>query len=127
MRYSLYSSAHVFESDTPTVTAGDRDPALYRLDQLTVSVPLAQARAHIVDALRDRPDDGILDVVAWWSPLLGDLDGSSVTVLNRIRSDEAFLQAFTDPTKPWKGGIEGEFVVRRDIRLLRTARWSPWN
>jgi hypothetical protein len=127
MRYSLHSSAHVFESDTPTVSAGDRDPALYRLDQLTVSVPLAQARAHIVNALRDCPDDGILDVVAWWSPLLGDLDRSSVTVLNRIRSDEAFLQAFSDPTKPWKGGIEGEFVVRRDTRLLRTARWSPWS
>jgi hypothetical protein len=126
MRYSLHSTAHVLESDAPELVEGDRDPMLYRLDQLTVSVPLAQVREHVVVALHDRPDDGILDVMAWWTPLLGDLDRPSVTVLNRIRSDEAFLEAFAEPTKPWDGGVQGDFVVRRDTRLLRTARWSPW-
>jgi hypothetical protein len=127
MRYTLHSSTHVLESDAPTLSEGDHEPTLYRLDQLTVSVPLAQAREEVAHGLRDRQDDGILDVMAWWTPLLGDLDRPVVTVLNRIRSDEAFLEAFADPTQPWEGGVDGEFVVRRDTRLLRTARWSPWS
>jgi hypothetical protein len=127
MRYTLHSSAHVLESATPTVSEGDHEPGLYRLDQLTISVPLQQARKVVGAALCDRQDDGILDVIAWWTPLLGDLDRSPITVLNRIRSDEAFLQAFADPTTPWEGGIDGDFVVRRDTRLLRTSRWSPWS
>jgi hypothetical protein len=127
MRYALHSSTHFLESKPLTVEAkDDHDPALYRLDQLTVSVPLAEVHEKVVTALRDRRHDGILDVMAWWTPLLGDLDRPSVTVLNRIRSDEAFLEAFADPTKSWAGGVEGSFVVRRDVRLLRTARWSPW-
>jgi hypothetical protein len=127
MRYALHSSTHVLEWDAATVNEGDHEPALYRLDQLSVSVPLAQAREHVSHALRDSPQAGILDPRAWWTPLLGDLDRPSVTILNRIRSDEAFLEAFADPAKPWDGGIDGEFVVRRDTRLLRTARWSPWS
>jgi hypothetical protein len=127
MRYTLHSSTHILESDPPTVeTMDDHEPALYRLDQLTVSVPLAQARKEVATTLPDRPHDGILDVMAWWTPLLGDLDRPTVTVLNRIRSDEAFLEAFADPTKPWVGGVDGSYVERRDVRLLRTARWSPW-
>jgi hypothetical protein len=124
--YTLHSSAHILGSDPPQVSEGNHDPALYRLDQLTVAVPLAQACERVAGALRDRHDEGILDVMAWWTPLLGDLDRPSVTVLNRVRSDEAFLEAFVDPSKPWLGGVEGEFIVRRDTRLLRTARWSPW-
>jgi hypothetical protein len=127
MRYTLHSSAHVLESATPTVSESDHEPGLYRLDQLTISVPLQQAREVVGDALCDRQDDGILDVMAWWTPLLGDLDRSPITVLNRIRSDDALLQAFADPTTPWEGGIDGDFVVRRDTRLLRTSRWSPWS
>jgi hypothetical protein len=127
MRYALHSSTHVLEWDAVTVNEGDHEPALYRLDQLSVSVPLAQARERVTQAVGDSPNAGILDVVAWWTPLLGDLDRPSVTILNRIRSDEAFLEAFADPTKPWDGGVDGEFVVRRDARLLRTARWSPWS
>lgn len=126
MRYTLHSSTHVLETDAPTVNEGDHEPALYRLDQLTVSLPLAQARQEVSDIVSRKKGDEILDVMAWWTPLFGDFDRPSVTVLNRIRSDEAFLEAFTDPTKPWDGGVHGEFVVRRDTRLLRTARWSPW-
>jgi hypothetical protein len=36
-------------------------------------------------------------------------------------------EAFADPTKLWEGSVDGDFVVRRDTRLLRTARWSPWS
>ena len=127
MRYSLHSSTHVLESEIPVLSEDEHEPALYRLDQLTVSVPFAQAREDVGEAVRDRRVEGILDVMAWWTPFLGSLERPSVTVLNRIRSEEAFLEAFADPTKPWEGGVDGEFVIRRDTRLLRTARWSPWS
>jgi hypothetical protein len=61
MRYTLHSSTHVLESDAPTVSEGDREPALYRLDQLTVSVPLAQVREDVVEVFRRH---GVVDPIA---------------------------------------------------------------
>jgi len=126
MRYGLESSTHVLESPSPTNTEGDREPALFRLDHLALSQPLRLARGKISTALAELTEEGTLEVAGWWTPLLGDLESPSVVVLNRIRSDAALLEAFADPAKPWSGALESAFVVGRNSRLLRTARWSPW-
>ena len=100
----------------PRSNEGDHEPALYRLDQLTVSLPLAQARQEVSGYCQSKEGRRILDVMAWWTPLFGYFDRPSVTVLNRIRSDEAFLEAFTDPdqTVGW----------RRPWRVRRSTRYQ---
>lgn len=125
MRYGLHSSTHVLESPPLETKESDSEPRLFRLDRLALRVPLIELRNELPTGAAPVTDDGVLDVLGWWTPFFGDLEEPSLTVLNRVRSDDAFLEAFRHLDRPWTGSLEPSGAVREEARLLRSVPWSP--
>jgi hypothetical protein len=115
----------VLESSPLETKQGDAEPRLFRLDHLALRAPLSEIRAQLSAASGRLDDHGVLEVLGWWTPLFGDLETASLSILNRVRSDEAFLEAFRNVDRPWTGSLELEHAVRKETRLLRSVPWSP--
>jgi hypothetical protein len=127
----LQSSLQVLADWSPLATdglegfeIGDHPTALFRLDSFTVDGAVADAVATVESQHRDTPDSSNVAVVGCWSPFLGDLDEPVVSVLSRVRSDDALRAAFSAPTQPWTG-VPDLPGARRVTRLLRSVTWSP--
>jgi hypothetical protein len=127
----LHSSLHVVAEwsqfaagSLDAFALGEHPTALFRLDSFTVEGPVADAVAAVESQSRSTPEDATVSIIGCWSPFLGELDEPVVSVLSRVKSDEALRAAFAEPTRPWKGApdLPG---ARRLTRLLRSVTWSP--
>jgi hypothetical protein len=125
MRYGLQSSTHVLESAPLETTVSETEPSLFRLDRLALRVPLSEIRDEVETSQGPASDKEVLEVLGWWTPLFGDLETPSLTVLHRLRSEAAFLDAVRQLGQPWTGSLEPTGAVRQEARLLRSVRWSP--
>jgi hypothetical protein len=127
----LQSSLHVLADWSPIAAngldgleIGEHPTAMFRLDSFTVEGPVADAVAAVATQHENTSDSSNVTVVGCWSPFLGDLDEPVVSVLSRVRSDEALHAAFSEPTQPWSG-VPQLPGARRITRLLRSVTWSP--
>jgi hypothetical protein len=127
----LQSSLHVLADWSPLASdgldgfeIGDHPTALFRLDSFTVDGAVADAVAAVESQQHDTPETSTVTVIGCWSPFLGNVDEPVVSVLSRVRSDEALRAAFAAPLEPWAGVPELP-GARRVTRLLRSVTWSP--
>jgi len=98
--------------------------AMFRLDSFRVSGSVAEGVAAIETQVATASEDDPVSVVGCWSPFLGDLSDPVVTVLSRVRSDDALREVLARPTEPWPG-VPDLPGGRRACRVLRSVAWSP--
>ena len=104
--------------------SGDHPTALFRLDSFSVAGPVSSAVDAVKVHFGDAAEDDAVSIVGCWSTFLGELDEPIVTVLSRVKSDDALRAAFAEPTQPWSGVVDLP-GARRLTRLLRSVTWSP--
>jgi hypothetical protein len=137
MRYTLVTSLHTvadwswlsslsLESVPATVEDG-HSPVLFRLDSIETSSGIASTVSALHSASTAASTE-LLEPVACWSSLFGDVAGQSVHMLYRVGSRERLADALDDQDAQhvWLGSIvaaAGLTALR--TRLLRTVRWSP--
>ncbi len=111
--------------DDDLATADEHPPTLLRLDTFGLGGP-SGAAVDELDRHREKDDESaLLEPIACWTPLLGDLDASSVTVLSRLRSTDGLRSAIAEGLDTWPGEPAVSAAVSHQTRLLRSVAWSP--